>query len=184
MAARQQFCTFFLDGLRFGVDVQKVQEVVPYQVPFVKAAPEPHVFINPKILWASDETIVCEEGCLSVPEIWEDVERPARIKAEHLDRNGKLVTLEAVEALREKAGQHVIVEFSDTVSEQELERIPGVSALTKINGTYHFNISGSMDQLIKELGQYEVIRLTSQEAPLEDVFLKFYEEPAQAAPVP
>src|SRR3954466_5260991 len=31
MAARQQFCTFFLDGLRFGVDVQKVQEVVPFQ---------------------------------------------------------------------------------------------------------------------------------------------------------
>jgi purine-binding chemotaxis protein CheW len=31
MAQRRQFCTFFLDGLRFGVDVQKVQEVVPYQ---------------------------------------------------------------------------------------------------------------------------------------------------------
>lgn len=31
MAAARQFCTFFLDGLRFGVDVQKVQEVVPYQ---------------------------------------------------------------------------------------------------------------------------------------------------------
>ena len=31
MATRQQFCTFFLDGLRFGVDVRKVQEVVPYQ---------------------------------------------------------------------------------------------------------------------------------------------------------
>lgn len=31
MASRQQFCTFFLDGLRFGVDVQRVQEVVPYQ---------------------------------------------------------------------------------------------------------------------------------------------------------
>jgi purine-binding chemotaxis protein CheW len=31
MAERRQFCTFFLDGLRFGVDVQKVQEVVPYQ---------------------------------------------------------------------------------------------------------------------------------------------------------
>ncbi len=31
MQERQQFCTFFLDGLRFGVDVQKVQEVVPYQ---------------------------------------------------------------------------------------------------------------------------------------------------------
>ena len=31
MAEHRQFCTFFLDGLRFGVDVQKVQEVVPYQ---------------------------------------------------------------------------------------------------------------------------------------------------------
>lgn len=31
MAERRQFCTFFLDGLRFGVDVQKVQEIVPYQ---------------------------------------------------------------------------------------------------------------------------------------------------------
>jgi purine-binding chemotaxis protein CheW len=31
MAQRRQFCSFFLDGLRFGVDVQKVQEVVPYQ---------------------------------------------------------------------------------------------------------------------------------------------------------
>lgn len=31
MAERRQFCTFFLDGLRFGVDVQQVQEVVPYQ---------------------------------------------------------------------------------------------------------------------------------------------------------
>jgi purine-binding chemotaxis protein CheW len=31
MAERRQFCTFYLDGLRFGVDVQKVQEVVPYQ---------------------------------------------------------------------------------------------------------------------------------------------------------
>jgi ABC-2 type transport system ATP-binding protein len=100
-------------------------------------------------------------------------------------RSGEIVTLEAVEALREKSGQQVTVEFGDVaaVSEQELERIPGVSALRKTNGIYHFNISGSMDRLIKELSQYEVIRMTSQEAPLEEVFLKFYQEPAQAAPV-
>ncbi|HEY1876360.1 MAG TPA: peptide deformylase, partial [Rhizomicrobium sp.] len=35
----------------------------------------PRAFINPKILWASEETAVFEEGCLSVPEIWDDVER-------------------------------------------------------------------------------------------------------------
>ncbi len=52
-------------------------------------------FINPKILWASEEMAIFEEGCLSVPEIWDDVERPARIKAEYLDLNGKRVEIEA-----------------------------------------------------------------------------------------
>jgi peptide deformylase len=53
------------------------------------------VFINPKILWASDEMATFEEGCLSVPEIWDDVERPARIKCEYLDRDGNKQLLEA-----------------------------------------------------------------------------------------
>jgi peptide deformylase len=53
------------------------------------------VFINPKITWASEEMATFEEGCLSVPEIWDDVERPARIKAEYLDLNGKKVEIEA-----------------------------------------------------------------------------------------
>jgi peptide deformylase len=53
------------------------------------------VFINPKILWASDELATYEEGCLSVPEIYDDVERPARIKAEYLDLDGKRVEIEA-----------------------------------------------------------------------------------------
>jgi ABC-2 type transport system ATP-binding protein len=113
--------------------------------------------------------------------IMSDVEKVCQRVA--VIRSGELVTVEEVEALREKAGQHIIVEFGDVVSEQELVRIPGVSALIKTNGTYHFNISGSMDVLIKVLSQHQVIRLTSQEAPLEEVFLKFYEEPEKAAPV-
>jgi peptide deformylase len=53
------------------------------------------VFINPKILWASEEMAVFEEGCLSVPEIYDDVERPARIRAEYLDLDGARVEIEA-----------------------------------------------------------------------------------------
>jgi peptide deformylase len=53
------------------------------------------VFINPKILWASDELATYEEGCLSVPEIYDDVERPARIRAEYLDLDGSRVEIEA-----------------------------------------------------------------------------------------
>jgi peptide deformylase len=53
------------------------------------------VFINPKITWASEEMATFEEGCLSVPEIWDDVERPARIRCEYLDLDGKKVEIEA-----------------------------------------------------------------------------------------
>lgn len=97
-----------------------------------------------------------------------------------LIRKGELVTVEEVEALREKAGQRVTVEFGDAVSEVELAAIPGVSMVTKSNSSYHFTVSGSMDPLIKALSRHEVIRLHAEEAPLEEVFLKFYEEPEKA----
>ncbi len=56
---------------------------------------EPRLFINPTIVWASEELATFEEGCLSVPEFWDEVERPARIKAEYLDRDGNKQLLEA-----------------------------------------------------------------------------------------
>jgi peptide deformylase len=47
------------------------------------------VFINPEITWASDEKQVYDEGCLSVPGIYDGVERPARVKVRALDQFGK-----------------------------------------------------------------------------------------------
>ena len=44
------------------------------------AAPRPMVLVNPEITWSSDETSVYEEGCLSIPEQYADVERPAEVK--------------------------------------------------------------------------------------------------------
>ncbi len=49
---------------------------------------QPRVFINPEIVWASDEYSVYQEGCLSVPEMYADVERPARIRVTWLDETG------------------------------------------------------------------------------------------------
>lgn len=49
---------------------------------------EPRVFINPEITWASEEHSVYQEGCLSVPEIYADVTRPARIRVQWLDEQG------------------------------------------------------------------------------------------------
>lgn len=56
---------------------------------------ELRVFINPEIVWASEEKQVYDEGCLSVPGIYDGVERPARIKARALDADGKPFEIEA-----------------------------------------------------------------------------------------
>lgn len=50
---------------------------------------EPRVFINPEVLETSEEMTVYNEGCLSVPDQYADVERPAKIRARWLDREGK-----------------------------------------------------------------------------------------------
>lgn len=53
------------------------------------------VFINPEIIWASDEKQVYDEGCLSVPGIYDGVERPARVKVRALNLEGKPFEVEA-----------------------------------------------------------------------------------------
>ncbi|MEO7221892.1 MAG: peptide deformylase [Devosia sp.] len=61
--------------------------------------PDPIVMINPEILKYSEETITTEEGCLSIPEIYYDVERPAEITVKYTDLDGKDVEREAKERL-------------------------------------------------------------------------------------
>jgi peptide deformylase len=53
------------------------------------------VFINPEITWASEEKQVYDEGCLSVPGVYDGVERPARVKVRALNEKGETFELEA-----------------------------------------------------------------------------------------
>lgn len=91
----------------------------------------PRAFINPKILWASEEMAVFEEGCLSVPEIWDDVERPARIKAEYLDRDGNKQTLEA-DGLLATCLQHEMDHLNGILFIDHLSRLKRSMALKKL----------------------------------------------------
>ena len=51
--------------------------------------PAPQIFINPEIVESSDERSVYEEGCLSIPDYYAEVERPANVRVKYLDEQGK-----------------------------------------------------------------------------------------------
>lgn len=90
-------------------------------------------------------------------------------------RSGELVAIEEIERLRERAGQVVIVEFADGAAEDEMRAIPGVQEVERQkNGAYHLKLAGSIDPVIKALARHTIRRLAVEEAPLEDVFLRFY----------
>jgi peptide deformylase len=119
-----------------GIGLAAIQIGVPKRVIVMDLAQkdgdtEPRVFINPKILWTSDELATFEEGCLSVPDIWDDVERPAQIKAEHLDRDGKLITLEA-EGILATCLQHEIDHLEGVLFLDHLSRLKRSIALRKL----------------------------------------------------
>ena len=119
-----------------GIGLAAVQIGVPLRVITMDLSPkdgerQPRVFINPKILWAGDELAVFEEGCLSVPDIWDDVARPARIKAEHLDRDGTLVTLEA-EGLLATCLQHEMDHLEGVLFLDHLSKLKRSMALRKL----------------------------------------------------
>ena len=52
--------------------------------------PQPMVLINPEIVWRSEETETSEEGCLSIPEVYEDVTRPARVRLRWIGLDGEM----------------------------------------------------------------------------------------------
>lgn len=55
----------------------------------------PICLANPEIVWKSDETAPHEEGCLSLPDLYADVERPVAVKVRYLDRDGAKQELDA-----------------------------------------------------------------------------------------
>ena len=89
--------------------------------------PQPRVFINPEILSSSEEVSVYEEGCLSIPEYYEEVERPARVRVRFMDLDGK-VHEEDAEGLYATCIQHEIdhlngVLFIDYLSKLKRDRV-------------------------------------------------------------
>jgi peptide deformylase len=77
-----------------GIGLAAIQVGVPSRVVVMDLSKRenealPKTLINPEILWRSEDTSPYEEGCLSIPDVHEDVVRPARVKVKYLDLEGK-----------------------------------------------------------------------------------------------
>jgi len=115
-----------------GIGLAAIQVAVPARVVTMdlskKEGPqEPRVFINPEILWQSEEKSLYEEGCLSIPEFYADVERPAKVRVRYLDLDGNEKEIEA-EGLLATCLQHEIdhlngVLFIDHISRLKRSRV-------------------------------------------------------------
>jgi len=115
-----------------GIGLAAIQVGVPQRLITMdlakKEEPEaPRVFINPEILWSSEDKATYEEGCLSIPEYYEEVERPAKVRVRFTDLDGKVHEEEA-EGLFATCIQHEIdhlngVLFVDYLSKLKRDRV-------------------------------------------------------------
>jgi peptide deformylase len=86
------------DGIGLAATQVDVHERV-IVVDVSKPRDQPLVLINPRIVWRSDEMAFAEEGCLSLPAVYDEVQRHARVKVQALDREGSSFELDADELL-------------------------------------------------------------------------------------
>jgi peptide deformylase len=119
-----------------GIGLAAVQIGVPLRIIVMDLSRDdepkaPRYFINPEILWSSEDQKPWEEGCLSVPDIYEEVERPARIKLRYLDYNGKLIEEDA-EDLFAVCIQHEMDHLEGVLFIDHLSRLKRESALRKL----------------------------------------------------
>ena len=109
------------------IQIGEPQRVVTLDLAKKDEPKDPQVFINPEILAASEEKSTYEEGCLSIPEFYEEVERPAVVTVKYLDLDGQAREVEA-SGLLATCLQHEIdhlngVLFIDHISKLKRDRV-------------------------------------------------------------
>ena len=96
----------------------------------VQGGSQPIALVNPEIIQSSSDTDKSEEGCLSIPDVYGDVERPARVIVRALDRDGQAFELEANELLA-RCVQHEIDHLHGKLFIDYLSILKRRSALNK-----------------------------------------------------
>jgi len=118
-----------------GIGLAAIQVGVPKRVAVIDLDPsgpdsKPVYLVNPKIVAESDEKILHNEGCLSVPDFWQDVCRASRLTVEYTDEKGRPQTLEA-DGLLAIALQHEIDHINGLLFIDHLSKLKRSIALRK-----------------------------------------------------
>lgn len=116
------------------IQVGEPKRVIVIDLSKDKAKPKPLYFANPRTVWASEETEINEEGCLSVPDFYEEVERPRQAKFEYLDYDGEARVLEA-EGLLATCLQHEMDHLEGILFVDHLSRLKRSMILKKLAKT-------------------------------------------------
>ena len=118
-----------------GIGLAAIQVGVPKRVAVIDLDPggpnsKPIYLVNPRIVEASGELSTYHEGCLSVPEVWDDVKRPARLTVEYTDEHGKKQTVKA-DGLLATCLQHEIDHLNGLLFIDHLSKLKRSIALRK-----------------------------------------------------
>jgi len=119
-----------------GIGLAAIQVGEPLRIIVMDLAKEgdpkaPRYFVNPEILWASEDLFTYEEGCLSVPDIYDDVARPARVKLRYLNYEGAEIEEDA-EGLFAVCIQHEIDHLEGVLFIDHLSRLKREKAIQKL----------------------------------------------------
>ena len=109
------------------IQIGEAQRIITIDLAKKDEPRAPQVFINPEVVAKSDDKKAHEEGCLSIPEYYEEVERPAAVTVKYLDRDGKKREVEAT-GLLATCLQHEMdhlngVLFIDHISKLKRDRV-------------------------------------------------------------
>jgi peptide deformylase len=130
-----------------GVGLAAIQIGVPLRIVTMDVSKTegeryPMVLINPEILWVSEEKRVYEEGCLSIPEYYEEVERPDRVRFRYMNLQGETIEQEA-DDLMATCVQHEIDHLNGVLFIDHLSKLKRDRVMTKFKKAAKREVSGA-----------------------------------------
>ncbi len=89
-------------------------------------------------------------------------------------KEGHIMAEEMVDELKKKSGKILEVKFAHDLN-REIFYLPGISNVTRSNGTYRMNVTANIEEILKEISSHRLADISIHQMTLEDIFMHYYE---------